>query len=215
MVQWNPGLCLKANLVEVKSHFYWIQWNSAIPKAWKENLYKRDKNFCDLTFSGKSNSKELHSLQVSLNDTKTKPQIYFRRLFPNKEIEWKCIYVVWLLRRVTIDTNLLIFRYKILNNVLNLNEKLFKFKIVSSTLCYFLIQKMKALYTLLTLAAKQNLFGLNCKSYWTQRYFFHKIHHTHTPEGLKKNVIKIYNFEEQICFNDLKKETNFLKNGTY
>ena len=70
-----------------------------------------------------------------------------------------------MLRRVTIDTNLLIFRYKILNNVLNLNEKLFKFKIVSSTLCYFLIQKMKALYTLLTLAAKQNLFGLNCKSY--------------------------------------------------
>ena len=35
-------------------------------------------------------------------------------------------------RRVTIDTNLLIFQYKILNNVLYLNEKLFKFKIVSS-----------------------------------------------------------------------------------
>ena len=42
-----------------------------------------------------------------------------------------------MLRRVTIDTNLLIFRYNILNNVLYLNEKLFKFKIVSSILCYF------------------------------------------------------------------------------
>ena len=35
-------------------------------------------------------------------------------------------------RRMTIDTNLSIFQCKILDNVLNLNEKLFKFEIVSS-----------------------------------------------------------------------------------
>ena len=40
-------------------------------------------------------------------------------------------------RRVTIDTNLRIFQHKILNSVLYLNEKLFKFKIVSSPLCSF------------------------------------------------------------------------------
>ena len=40
-------------------------------------------------------------------------------------------------RRVTIDTNLRIFQYTILNNVLYFYEKLFKFKIVSSTLCSF------------------------------------------------------------------------------
>ena len=38
-------------------------------------------------------------------------------------------------RRVTIDTNVRIFQYKILNNVLYLNEKPFRFKIVSSPLC--------------------------------------------------------------------------------
>ena len=38
---------------------------------------------------------------------------------------------------LTIDTNLRVFQYKILNNVLYLNEKLFKFKIVSSPLCSF------------------------------------------------------------------------------
>ena len=43
-------------------------------------------------------------------------QIYSEKLFPNKEIEWKCIYPMP--RRVTIDTNLRIFQYKILNNVL-------------------------------------------------------------------------------------------------
>ena len=59
--------------------------------------------------------------------------------------------------RVTIGTNLLIFQYKILSNILYLNEKLFKFKIVSSPLCYFC--------TFFTLAIKQNLFGLNYKGY--------------------------------------------------
>ena len=94
------------------SNFYWIQLNNAIPKAWKENLYKGDKSFHDLTFSGhhiikkyqiyslsKYNSKELYFLQVSINDTKTKSQIYFEKRFPNKEIEWKCTYLIP--RRVT------------------------------------------------------------------------------------------------------------------
>ena len=127
---------IKFNL---KSLFCWIQLNNAIPKAWKENLYKGEKNFHDLTFSGhhiikrsqicslcKCSSKELYSLQVSLNDSKTKSQIYFEKLFQNKEIEWKYIYFIP--RRVT---NLRIFQYKILN------ENLFKFKIVSSPLCSF------------------------------------------------------------------------------
>ena len=128
------------------SHFYWIQLNNAIPKAWKENFYRGDKTFHDLAFRGhdiikkyqiyslsKCNSKELHSLQVFLNDTITKFQKCFEKLLPNKEIEWKCIYLMP--RRATIDTNLRIVQHKILNNTLKLNEKLFKFKIISSLLC--------------------------------------------------------------------------------
>ena len=156
------------------SHFCWIQLNNVIPKAWRENLYKGENlykifnNFHDLTFSGhhiikkyqifslsKCNSKGLYSLQVSLNETKTKSPKSFEKPFPNKEIEWKCIYLMP--PRVTIDTNLRIFQYKILNNVLYLNEKPFKFKVV--------IRKMKPLYTFFTLAIKQNAFGLNNKSY--------------------------------------------------
>ena len=90
------------------SHYYWIQLDNAIPKAWKENLHKGDKNFHALTFShiikkyqiyslSKCNSKELYSLQVSLNETKTKSQIYFEKLFRNKKIKWKCIYLMPLL----------------------------------------------------------------------------------------------------------------------
>ena len=59
----------------------------------------------------------------------------FEKRFPNKGIKWKCIYLMPC--RVTIDTNLRIFQYKILNNVLSLNENHFKFKFVSSPLCSF------------------------------------------------------------------------------
>ena len=65
----------------------------------------------------------------------------FQKSFSNKEIEWKCIYLMP--RCVTIDASLSIFQYKILNNVLQLNKKRFKFKIVSSPLCSFSNSEMK------------------------------------------------------------------------
>ena len=69
-------------------------------------------------------------------------------------------------RRVTIDTNLRIFQYKTLNNVLYLNEKLFKFlKLFLHLFVLLVIRKMKPLYTSFTLGIKQSLFGLNYKSF--------------------------------------------------
>ena len=41
----------------------------------------------------------------------------------------------------------------------------------------FIIQKMKPQCTFFALAIRKNHFGLNSKSYGTQKYFFHKIHH--------------------------------------
>ena len=101
------------------SHLYCIELNDTILKAWKQNLYNGDKSFYNLTFSGhriikkyqiysltKCNSKELHSLHVSLNDSKTKSQINFETRFQNKEIEWRCIYYMPYARSVTVGTNL-------------------------------------------------------------------------------------------------------------
>ena len=135
-------MCKSEFSLSKNSHFYWIQLNNAISKVWKETFCKGDKKISDFALSGhhiikkykiyslcKCNRKGLSSLQVSLNDSKTKSQIYFEKRFPNKGIKWKCIYLMPC--RVTIDTNLRIFQYKILNNVLYLNEKLFKFKIIS------------------------------------------------------------------------------------
>ena len=127
------------------NHFYWIQLNNGIPKAWKEKLHKGDKSFHDLTFSEHNIIKkyQIYSLsksskdflQVFLYDSKATSQIHFEKPFQINEIEWKCIYLMS--RRVTIVTNLRTFQYKISNNVLYLNEKYFRFKFVSSPICSF------------------------------------------------------------------------------
>ena len=83
----------------------------------------------------KCSSKELYCLQISLNNSKTRSQLHFEDLFQNKDIDWRHVYL--LPRRVTMDTKLRIFQYEILNNVLYLNEKLFRFKKISCPLCSF------------------------------------------------------------------------------
>ena len=130
------------------SHFYWIQLNNAIPKSWKENLYKGDKKIHDLTFTRhhiikmyqiysltKCNSKELYSPQASLNDSKTKSQIYFEKLVQNNKKKrsngnvYTFCHVVWLLTLTYVYFGMKFWRTSY--------EKLLKFKIVSSPFCSF------------------------------------------------------------------------------
>ena len=116
-----------------KQHYFWIQLINAIPKSWKEEL-RRSNHISDalsmydhhmikknqIYYSDKCNSKELYCLQISLNNSKTRSQLYFEDLFQIKDVDWKHVYL--LPRRVTVDTNLRIFQYKTLTNVLYLNE---------------------------------------------------------------------------------------------
>ena len=63
-------------------------------------------------------------------------QRYFSNLFTlPDDFDWTKIYD--LPRKTTIDTHLRMFQYKILNNVLYLNEKLFHFGPVDSEKCRF------------------------------------------------------------------------------
>ena len=67
----------------------------------------------------------VENMQLILNVENPTAQIYFEKNFQNLELEWKDIYT--LPRRVTINTNLCIFQYKLLHNILYLNEMLCKF----------------------------------------------------------------------------------------
>ena len=111
----------------------------------------------------KGNSKELCCLQISLNNSKTRSQLYFQYLFQNKDIDWEHVYL--LPRRVTVETNLRIFQYKILNKVLYLNEKLFRFKKISYPLCSFCQSENKTPIHLFYGCIKTNLLWYKLKNF--------------------------------------------------
>ena len=83
----------------------------------------------------KLNSATLYEIFIEVNKIKPTSQTYFENLFSNFNLDWKSIYL--LPRRVTLDTNLRMFQYKLLNNVLYLNNMLFRFKKVDSPLCSY------------------------------------------------------------------------------
>ena len=82
----------------------------------------------------KLNSATLYETLIDANKIKPNSQTYFENLFANFKPDWKSIYS--LARRVTLDTNLKMFQYKLLN-VLYLNNMLFRFRKVDSRLCSY------------------------------------------------------------------------------
>ena len=145
------------------------------------------------------------------------------------------------------DTNLRIFQYKILNNVLYLNEKLFRFKKVLCLLCFFCQSENETSIHLFHCCIKTNLFWYKLKKFLKVKidlpvntpqnaaifgflnyennsdiinhlllifkyYIFNSGEHKKLClEMLKKQIVKIYNIEKQICLNDFKKTRKFRK----
>ena len=83
----------------------------------------------------KLSSKELYSLLISAIDHQPTSQKYFNNLFPNIELPWKEIYLT--ARKAIANCLLHCFHYKIINNVLYLNKKLFQFGKTQPPLCSF------------------------------------------------------------------------------
>ena len=136
-------ICL-ANLIWTKSFI-----SSAIKlSSWKLTLLNDNGNCQNIEYLShhliKNNQilalekripKELYSLSIFLKTEIPTSQKYFIRLFPNLQCDWKGIY--FLTRKVTIDTKLRIFQYKLLNNILHLNKHLFMFRKKDTKHCSF------------------------------------------------------------------------------
>ena len=71
-----------------------------------------------------------------MSNIENKPtcQIYFEKMFLRKSIKWDEIYL--LTRNVTYNTYLRCYQYKILNNILYLNNKLYTFNLTNSPLLF-------------------------------------------------------------------------------
>ena len=130
------------------SYFKWYQLVHAIPTSWKKNISEDKGNCRNLVLLNhhlikknqiysimKLTAKELYYLSILSRDVKPTSQTYFENLFEPIACDWEKIYM--LPRKVTIDSQIRSFQYKILNNILYLNKKLFIFGIVNTPLCSF------------------------------------------------------------------------------
>ena len=79
------------------------------------------------------NSKKIYSIIISPNISTSRT--YFEKKFPFYNFQWKDIYT--LPHKVTINAYLRPFHYKILNNILYLNKKLYTFGLSNTQLCSF------------------------------------------------------------------------------
>ena len=123
--------------------FKWLQLKSSIPARWLK-IVKESVGFNNLChFSPhinynarillleKLSSRHIYNILIKTLFKTPTAQLLFDNKFDVPD--WKKIYL--LPRDVTVDAYTRIFQYKILNNILFLNKKLFLFGIVDSPLC--------------------------------------------------------------------------------
>ena len=128
--------------------FKWIQIVKVIPSNWKNYLkhsetYSQNYILLDhhlvksnsLFNTEKLESRKVYYIINSSRNNKPTSQKYFEKKFDSKELDWRAIYI--LPRKVTTNTYLRSFQYKILNNILYLNEKFFIFGVSRTSSCSF------------------------------------------------------------------------------
>ena len=128
--------------------FKWFQLIHALPREWKEAISMHDGSLEILLIQNhhliKKNqilcltkliSNELYKIQIIIKYKKPTSQSYFEKIFKNSSLDWKTIYLLSLI--ATVDTTIRVFQYKLLNNVLFLNEMLYRFGISQDPLCSF------------------------------------------------------------------------------
>ena len=127
---------------------------------------------CNILLSLKKlNSKELYLNQLTLDFCKPTSQIYFEKHFNDCVLDCKYIYV--LPRSVTSDPYTRYFQYKVLNNVLYLNEKFFFFFGISETSqCSFCNQNNEAIEYLFCHCVVAKALWNDLNTFFGNRLFF-------------------------------------------
>ena len=130
-------------------YFQWMQIINAIPKQWKEKLLEQTSgNPNNIVFKehhiiknsrivslNKLISKEIYNYLITEKFDKPTSQKYFENLFNDQNLKWELIYT--LPRKITKDSYTRNFQYKILNNILYLNKKLYLFGKAETPLCSY------------------------------------------------------------------------------
>ena len=158
----------------------WYQLCHAIPNEWKsmikidggryiQNVFL-EQHFtfgCRMLSLGMLDAKTLYSNQIKKLFKAPTSQSSLNTLF-NQELEWQNIYL--LARKVTLDTYTRVFHYKIVNNILFLNQQLFKSGKSKTDKCTYCASSVENI---------QHLFSqcIVTKSLWSkiQNFFISKV----------------------------------------
>ena len=131
-------------------YFLLMEVVSAIPNEWRStikgrSLYVDPHPFIENSFRvrirgemfdlSSVSSKTLYRELLSRKVIPPTAQAKFKEEYPSLSFDWKEIYS--LAFNVTLDTNLIVSQYKLLNRIIFTNDKRFKFKLVDSPSCTF------------------------------------------------------------------------------
>ena len=130
--------------LHVSSYMVWLSMIKSIPRTWKDIL-KHQENENDLlglilleglegTLYSKLSSKAIYKALVANVFQRPSAQDTIQKR-TDRNIDWEKVYMIP--RKCTIDSHARIFQYKILNNILYLNDRLFKMNLVESEMCSF------------------------------------------------------------------------------
>ena len=146
-----------------------MQLINAIPSNWKNsNTFTTTqhhfiRNSRDLTVQ-KATSKELYWILITTVKHKPTSQKYFEKKFTDLSLDWKEIYMIP--RIVSSNTYMSCFQYKVLNNTLFLNKKLFLFKKSNSPLYSFCDEEDETVFLFFI------FFCPNVRNLWNQLDFY-------------------------------------------
>ena len=87
--------------------------------------------------------KSLYNAFKMAKQTPPSAQKRFQDQFPDVQFDWNEIYSLSL--KVSLETKIKEFQYKVLNNIVFTNEKLFKIKMIDSLQCTFCKNEIEAL----------------------------------------------------------------------
>ena len=146
VLSWNEFKLSKN--IDDSLYFQWLQISNTIPNEWKRIICEDRGNsrlFCEFSSHliikakifpvDKLTSKMLYSIVVKARAEPPTSQRMFLSLFKINSLPWKKIYT--LPNRISIDSYSRVFQYKILNNILYLNNKLHKIGFSDTPLCSY------------------------------------------------------------------------------
>ena len=190
-------------------YFQWMQLINAIPSNWK-NIIKQNNDINTFTTTQhhfirnsrvltvqKVTSKELYWILITTVKYKPTSQKYFEKKFTDLSLDWKEIYMIP--RIVSSNTYMRYFQYKVLNNTLFLNKKLFLFKKSNSPLCSFCNEEDETVFHLY-------FYCPNVRNIWNQLDFYLAEDFLLAPQTLQAAVFGFSekdNTEKVILYNHL------------